>query len=52
MKKQLPDTSCQLSALDRWGGYVCTAVLTIAGLYFAGQLVYAWWLGRFTEVAR
>ena len=38
--------------IDRWAQPLCTTLLWLAGSYFVGQLIYAWWLGRLSEVAR
>ena len=52
----MPVASSQLSVktdrIDRWAQPLCTALLWLAGSYFVGQLIYAWWLGRLSEVAR
>jgi hypothetical protein len=47
--KQLPvDTEW----IDRWAQPLSTSLLWLAGSYFAGQLIYAWWMGRLSDVAR
>jgi hypothetical protein len=41
-----------IDRIDRWAQPLCTALLWLAGSYFVRQLIYAWWMGRLSEVVR